>query len=137
MVHEAELRMAERLVEDGEGLVARQRDLIRRLSENGYPAEPAEGVLVRLEASLARRREYLRRVANPSCITTGARQSASQEQDGSAPSVPARIVRPKEKPAAPERGSLFATIRGTVGSCLAEALRLRPQLSARDHGADH
>jgi hypothetical protein len=84
MVHDGEHRMAERLVEDGEGLVARQRDLIRRLSENGHPTEPAERVLERLEALLARRRERLGFIRNPSCNTTDVRQSASQEKVGSA-----------------------------------------------------
>jgi hypothetical protein len=109
VVHESELRSAEHLVEDGEALVARQRDLIRRLSENGHPTEPAERVLVRLEGSLDRRREYLRRVLDPRWITA----------EPPAHSSPVSR-RPDKKPSAPDRGN-----RRGIGGRLAEVLGLR------------
>jgi hypothetical protein len=74
MLHEAELRMEELLVEDGEALIARQRDLIRRLSENGHPTEPAERVLEQLHALLNHRRERLSRVLDPSWRTASRNQ---------------------------------------------------------------
>jgi hypothetical protein len=78
VVHEAELRMAEHLVEDGEALVARQRDLITRLTENGHPTDAAKHVLERLQALLNDKRERLSRVRDPS-LRTDTRQAAPQE----------------------------------------------------------
>jgi hypothetical protein len=57
-----EVHLAERRVVDAEHLVARQRELIDRLLERGYPTDRAECVLARLEKSLAKHRDYLNRL---------------------------------------------------------------------------
>jgi hypothetical protein len=48
----ADLDMADRHVAQGEGHVTRQRELVRRLHDQGHPTDAAENLLAEFEAVL-------------------------------------------------------------------------------------
>jgi predicted HicB family RNase H-like nuclease len=64
--HDAELAMVRRHVASGEGIVARQQELVERLRRAGHDTEPAETILEQFRSILAEHERHLDRLVGAS-----------------------------------------------------------------------